>query len=143
MRWAVTVAVLGLAVQGQAPPPVYFVRFTPKIFGMQLPASSGNPESHCYAFVRLGTPPYDAEVACYIGGVFTGRLDTAPAGQGFDGGFAAPGGGFIRWAVCDPAAPPVCVPTTLPPAGLADPMYFTLGAQLGDGSPAQTVSGYY
>jgi hypothetical protein len=146
MRWSVMVAVFGLAAIGlcQAPPPNYFLRLTPAIFRISLPASGANPESHCFVWVRLGGL-YDTEVACYVGGVFTGRLSTAPAGQGFDGGFAAPGGGFIRWLVCNPAVagcvPPTVAPTLAPT--LANPMYYELGAGLGDGSPAQASSGYY
>lgn len=106
----------------QAPSPSYFVQFSPTIFGMQLPAAGGNPESHCWAWVRLGGL-YDSEVACYVGGAFTGVLATAAAGAGFDGGFRAPGGGFIRWAFL--------------------PGSYHLGAQLGDGTPAQLHDGYY
>lgn len=143
MRLVAAVAVLGLAAQVlcQAPPPEYFVRFSPTIFGMKLPANGANPESHCWVFVRLGGL-YDTEVACYVAGVFTGRLETAPAGQGLDGGFTAPGGGWIRLMVCNPAAAG-CTPIIAPPAGLNNPMYFELGARSGDGSAAQTRSGYY
>lgn len=147
MRFALAAAVLAGLVSpagwSQAPPSPYIVRLSPTVFSMKLPANGANPESQCYLWVRLGTPPYDSEVACYVAGVYTGRLDTAPAGAGFDGAFWAPGGAFIRWAVCNPATMPGCGSVLPVPAGLTNPMYYALAAQLGDGSPAQNANGYY
>lgn len=151
MRWASVAVLIGLSALGrcQAPPLNYFVQFTPAIFGMRLPASGANPASYCYVFVHLGGL-YDSEAACWVGGVngsggvFTGELQTAPAGLGFDGGFRAPGRGFIRWAACNVANDAGCGSLgPAPPAGLTNPMYYTLGAQLGDGTPEQHASGYY
>lgn len=142
MRGVAAVAVLVSLSWSQAPPAKYIINLSPTIFQVSLPATAANPESHCYMWVRLGGF-YDAEVACYVGGVFTGRLDTAPAGQGFDGGFVAPGGGEIRWLVCNPAVVPTCGAGTPAPAGLANPMYYELGARLGVGTPSQSASGYY
>lgn len=148
MRAVLAVVVLAGLVLVSAPgqqglPSPYIVRLTPTIFSMKLPANGANPESQCFLWVRLGTPPYDSEVACYVAGVYTGRLDTAPAGAGFGGGFEAPGGGFIRWEVCNTATKPGCGSLLPMPAGLTNPMYYTLGAGLGDGSPGQIANGYY
>lgn len=150
MRLVAAVAVLaGLAAlpgRCQAPPPVYFVQASPKQFGMSLPASGVNPASQCWVWVRRGGL-YDTEVACYVAGVFTGRLETAPAGQGLDGGFTAPGGGWIRLLICNPAAagckPSISEPTGWPTGAPTAPMYFEIGAGLGDGSPEQRHSGYF
>lgn len=108
---------------------------------MSLPANGANPQFACYAYVRLGGL-YDTEVACFVAGLFTGRLETAPAGQGLDGGFTAPGGGWIRLLICNPASAG-CLPTIPPPAGLTNPMYFELAAAPRVGAPEQRRAGYY
>lgn len=141
MRWPVLVAVLAGLGWCQAPPPKYIVKLTATLFQVSLPANGANPASHCNLWVRQGGL-YDAEVACYVGSVFTGRMDTAPAGEGFDGAYRAPGGGWIRWLMCNAIALG-CGRGAPKPTSPGQLMYLELSAQLGDGSPPQSYTGYY
>lgn len=147
MRYVAAVAVLAGLVSPWAwcQPPLQpsIVKLSPKIFAISIPPNRTYPESHCFLWVRLGGALYDSEVACYIAGVYTGRLDTAPAGEGFDGGFRAPGGGWIRWMVCNPIAL-ACGKGGAPvPTSPGQSMYYELGVEIGDGSAPLQTTGYY
>jgi hypothetical protein len=140
MRWliAALASCVLCTAQVPAPPPPVFVQLSPTQFGVVLPAFGAFPESHCWAWIHLGGF-YDVEVACYVAGVFVAPIEAAQVGQQFDGSFASPGGGFVRWIFrpCTTAVP--C------PAAPAAAMYFQFGAQQQQvaGAAALLRDGYY